>query len=124
MHDVLESSDFAAKRADYIGAFRSEIGRFQDVMHFPPTTVTLHGAWPRRRDDLARRRRFLRELPALISGTTLIGYDNDFDWVSEDSNVQGRISPLYESFMQPERYCYLGGVALILTHDIHWTPAS
>lgn len=105
---------------DYAGAFRADIARFGDVMQFLPSTMTLHGAWPRTPDDLVRRRRFLRRLPDLLRETTLVGYDNDFDWVSEDSNVRGRPAPLRESFMHPDRYCYLGGAALILTHDAHW----
>lgn len=107
---------------DYAVAFRADVERFGDILQFLPRTMTLHGAWPRRQVDLIRRRRFLSDLPGLLQDTPLIGYDNDFDWVSEDSNVQGRPTPLCESFFQLDRYCYLGGVALILTHDAHWVP--
>jgi hypothetical protein len=107
---------------NYMEAFHADISRFCEVMHFAPLTMTLHGAWPRRKRDLVRRRWFLRKLPELMEETGLLGYNNDFDWVSEDSNIDGRPSPVHESFMQPESYCYLGGMALILTHDAHWEP--
>ena len=107
---------------DYVRTFFTEVARFGDLMQFLPKTITLHGAWPRSSGDLARRRRFLRDLPTLLQNTSIVGHNNHFDWVSEDSNIQGRPAPIRESFLQPDLYCYLGGVALILTHDAHWAP--
>ena len=72
------------------------------------------------RGQLVRRRRFVRDLPSLLVGTSVLGYDNHFDWVSEDSNVNGQPVPLYERFIWPDQCCYVGGVALVLTHDAHW----
>ena len=109
-------------RADYVEAFAEEVRRFEALFGFGPRTFTQHGAWPRTDADLARRDEFTRRTPNLIRGTTLLGYNNDFDWVSEDSNVRGQPAPLRRRFFRIGEQAYLGSVALILTHDNHWRP--
>jgi len=105
---------------DYASAFRADLCRFEDVFGFAPATFTQHGAWPRTARDMKRRHEFTRRTPELIAGTSIIGYNNSFDWVSEDSNIRGQPAPIRSDFFQVMDRCYLGGVALILTHDAHW----
>lgn len=101
-------------------ALRQDLARFEALLGWPARTMTFHGAWPRTEDDLARRKRFEQQLPAWSRQTALVGYNNRFDFVAEDSNVAGQPSPLNQAFLESATRCYLGGVALILTHDTHW----
>jgi hypothetical protein len=106
--------------ADPRAALRDDLDRFERLLGFRAQTMTFHGAWPRTGDDLARRRRFGRELEADTGDASLAGYCNWFDFVAEDSNVAGRPQPLSSAFLEVPSRCYLGGVALVLTHDTHW----
>ena len=106
---------------DYISAFHLDINRFEEVFAFPPRTFTQHGAYPRTEGDaLLRRIEFTRKIPELIADTSIIGYNNSFVWVSEDSNREGRPFPIDEHFFKVAEFSYLGGVSLVLTHDNHW----
>ncbi|MCB0060785.1 MAG: hypothetical protein KDE19_01675 [Caldilineaceae bacterium] len=107
----------------YAAAFDQELRQFESIFGFAPKTFTLHGAWPRTAQDQARRRQFTQELSRLIAEKSLLGYNNRFDWVSEDSNIQGQPTPISARFFQIAEGCYLGGVALLLTHDNHWQAA-
>ncbi|MEM7129629.1 MAG: hypothetical protein AAF702_25070 [Chloroflexota bacterium] len=105
---------------DYRSAFHNELEQFEALFGFPARTFTQHGAWPRTDEDMARRRKFIQKIPQMIAETSLLGYNNRFEWVSEDSNVKGSPAAITEHFFQPNELCYIGGVALILTHDNHW----
>lgn len=110
----------AWKQEDYEVVFRHELRRFEELFKFPPQTFSQHGAWPRTDLEMAWRHQFTHRTPELIKETPIIGYNNTFDWVSEDSNIAGKPVPVLEKFFQLSERCYLGGTALILTHDNHW----
>jgi hypothetical protein len=105
---------------DFEKVFRRELEQFEEVFGFAPRTFTQHGAWPRTADDLTRRQEFTQATSALIGGSQIVGYNNDFDWVSEDSNIDGRHVPLTGRFFAIPGLVYRGASALILTHDGHW----
>ncbi|MGE3313512.1 MAG: hypothetical protein AB7O26_00260 [Planctomycetaceae bacterium] len=109
---------------DFAAAFHRDLDRFESLFGFSPRTFSQHGAWPRTDADLARRRRFTLETPNLIRGTTLVGAPQSFDWVSEDSCVANQPVPITTRFFDVASGCFLGGVALILTHDNHWKLES
>jgi len=106
---------------DYARALRDDLARFTDLFGFAPRTFSQHGAWPRSEADLARRRRFSLETAELLRGTSLVGGPQSFDWVSEDSCVRNQPVPLTTRFFDLASGCFLGGVALVLTHDNHWS---
>lgn len=105
---------------DYTAAFYQELDWFESLFGFSPRTFSQHGAWPRTEADLARRRQFTVATPTLIRGTTLVGAPQSFDWVSEDSCIANQPVPITTRFFDVASGCFLGGVALILTHDNHW----
>lgn len=106
--------------ADFTAAFRRDIARFVELFGFSPQTFSQHGAWPRTDADLLRRRQFTLATPELIRGTPLVGAPQSFDWVSEDSCIANKPVPITTRFFDVASGCFLGGVALILTHDNHW----
>ncbi len=108
--------------SDYRSAFRADVAKFESLFGFPPRTFSQHGAWPRTDADLRRRRRFTLDTPELIRSTSIRGCPVSFDWVSEDSCVRNQPVPLTTRFFQVANGCFLGGTALILTHDNHWKP--
>lgn len=109
---------------DYASIFYAELERFRDLFGFEPRTFTQHGAWPRTERDMQRRREFEIRTPDLIKGTSIVGYNNYFDWVSEDSCINAQPAPIHLSFFDLAERCYLGGTALILTHDNHWQASG
>jgi hypothetical protein len=109
---------------NYEHRFLNELQAFERLFGFAPRTFTHHGAWPRTSRDLRRRREFTHRTPQMILGTSIIGYVGSFDWVSEDSGVNGAPAPLRREFFYPDRRCYLGGTALVLTHDNWWGAAQ
>lgn len=105
---------------DYTRAFRADLERFEALFEFSPRTFSQHGAWPRTEADLRRRKCFTLDTPQLIQGTSLVGAPVSFDWVSEDSSVRNQPVPITTRFFEVAAGCFLGGTALILTHDNHW----
>lgn len=104
-------------KINYKETFLDEIKKFEDLLGFSPKTFTHHGAWPRTNKDMLRRAEFIQNLDTLINGTTIVGYNNYFNWIVEDSAVKGEISPLTNPFLSINNYLYHGQVGLILTHD-------
>lgn len=109
---------------DYTSIFYAELERFRDLFGFEPRTFTQHGAWPRTERDMQRRHEFAIRTPEIIKGTSIVGYNNFFDWVSEDSCINAQPAPIHLSFFDLAERCYLGGTALILTHDNHWQASG
>lgn len=105
---------------DYTKVFHREIKKFENLFGFSSQTFSQHGAWPRTNKDMKRRSQFTRDIPELIRGTSIIGYNNKFDWVSQDSAIKGQPAPIRKNFFRLAKGCYLGGVALVLTHDNWW----
>ena len=106
----------------YRAALWSDIGRFEALFGFSPRTLSLHGAWPRTAADLERRRDMVRVMPDLLEGSQIGGHTPRFDRGSEGLDQGGRPQPIKDSFFQLSDRCYLGGAALVLTHDNHWLP--
>ena len=109
--------------SDYRKRFAWEYRTFIDEFGFQPYTLSIHGAWPRTDADLRRRDLFVKELwnGRLLDGTSFVGYERPYEWVSEDSRINGKDVPLCSSFIEGIHHCFLGGTALILTHDNGWS---
>lgn len=105
---------------DFKKHFHQDLDRFESVFEFRPKTFSLHGTWPRTKEQEGRRSLFLSELPNLLKGTGVVGYRQMYSWVSEDSAIQGEPVNLRNSFFHPDYNGYPGTSALILTHDNYW----
>jgi peptidoglycan/xylan/chitin deacetylase (PgdA/CDA1 family) len=110
----------APQHPDFYTVLRDEIGRFEDLLGFPPRTFSIHGVTPRIPDWQQRRERFLGKIGPRLASFGFTGSHNISGiatWI-EDSGAGGEFAYLYLDWVQ--RLPTPGTVLGVLAHPDHW----